>query len=72
MMRCHGFLLLNANQLAVLFFMFEERRSEPDGKFVDLEMKDLSRDVMPEFVYGDHGEQNQDRQKHRTDHTHHA
>lgn len=48
-------------QFARLFAaLFQQRGPEPHGKFVDFEMQQLPRDVMPEFVYGDHRQQNGD------------
>ena len=50
----------------LLVFMFEERGTEADGKFVDAELQKLADDVVPEFVHRDHRKQNEDGEEHGT------
>ena len=55
-------------QFARLFiFLFKKRGTEPDGKFVDLKVKYLSRKIVSEFVHGDHDKQDKHRKRDRTD-----
>ena len=62
----------DGENFSVLFGARKQLGAEPDGKFFDFEMQQLSRGVVAELVHGDHGEQDEQRKQHRADGTQHV